>query len=64
MNLKVNQTFEISLKENPATGYLWQVLYEDLDKNGLSNVLQYKNSTFKTNAIIGGDGVRIMQFQV
>ena len=55
------------LKENPTTGYIWQVIDSDLEKNGLTQVLKMKGSQFAQDenrrGAVGVGGVRTMQFQ-
>jgi hypothetical protein len=35
VKLKVGQSLEVLLKENPTTGYIWQVLDSLLEKEGV-----------------------------
>ena len=57
-----NETFEISLKSNPTTGYSWKWI-----KNQSSKVLDSVNATFiptkVAEGIVGSGGIEIWKFK-
>ncbi len=39
VQLNVGDQFEVILRENPTTGYIWQVLDDDLKTEGLDSAI-------------------------
>ena len=68
LQIKQGDTFEILLKENPTTGYIWQTFPWDLENAGLAKVLKVRSSKYepdpKAKGAVGHGGTRIFQFQV
>ena len=68
LTFKQGDNFEITLKENPTTGYIWQILPSDLATQGLDKVLKVRGSKYeqdpKSRGAVGHGGVRKFQFHV
>ena len=66
LQLKQGDTFEIHLKENPTTGYIWQTFPWDFETAGLTKVLKVRSSKYEADAkakgAVGHGGVRTFQF--
>ncbi len=60
--LTVGQTLEVLLKENPSTGYIWEVLESELKKNNLYGVISPRVHSYEQDenrrGAVGVSGVR------
>ena len=60
--LTVGQTLEVLLKENPSTGYIWEVLETELKKNNLYGVISPRGHIYEQDenrrGAVGVSGVR------
>ena len=60
--LTVGQTLEVLLKENPSTGYIWEVLETELKKNNLYGVISPRGHSYEQDenrrGAVGVSGVR------
>jgi inhibitor of cysteine peptidase len=60
VDVKVNDLVEVSLEENPTTGYRWAA--ESLDEASLK--LEYSGFISHPDAAIGSGGTRTLRFRV
>lgn len=64
----MGETIEILLKENPTTGYIWQILDDELDRAGLKSVLRIKGSQYAQDenrrGAVGVGGTRRIELVV
>ena len=69
MSLDVNSLFEVTLSENPTTGYSWIVLDSDLKVHKLDTVLKLIKESYQSNPppgemIVGYGGFKTLTFDV
>ena len=67
--LDVKSLFEVTLSENPTTGYQWMVLDQDLKQNNLDTVLKLVKESYQSNPppgekIVGFGGFKTLTFEV
>ena len=64
----VGETFEVILKENPTTGYIWEIFESELKKGGLLGVVRPRKHRYEQDenrrGAVGVGGVRIFTFEV
>jgi len=46
VEVKVGETLEVKLRENPSTGFRWLVLDQLLKKNSMHDVVKESNASF------------------
>ena len=68
VTLNVGDSFEVMLRENPTTGYIWQVLDDDLTSEGLINAIKVESANYvqdqNRRGAVGVGGIRTFQFKV
>ena len=66
--VKVGDTFEVILAENPSTGYIWEIFGSELKKGGLDGIVRPRSHRYdsdeNTRGATGMGGVRIFTLEV
>ena len=67
---KVGDKFEVSMEENPSTGYVWLLLDQELEFHGLKGVIRLSNSRFEppksqeeAPILVGAPGTRFIEIE-
>ena len=70
VTVKVGEKFEVTMEENPSTGYVWLLLDQELEFHGLKGVVRLSDSRYepaKTNEdapiLVGAPGKRTMELE-
>ena len=68
--VKVGDKFEISMEENPTTGYVWLMLDQELEFHGLKGVVRLSDSRYEpakqqedAPIMVGAPGTRTMEME-
>ena len=68
VQVRVGDTFEVLLRENPSTGFRWTIIDSLLEESNLQNILRQKGSTFKADenrrGAVGIGGIRSVEFEI
>ena len=68
VTLTKGETLEVLLKENPSTGYIWEIFESDLEKENLKSVIHPIGHSFESDenrrGAVGVGGIRKMKFEV
>ena len=70
MTVKVGEKFEISMEENPSTGYVWLLLDQELEFHGLKGIIKLSDSRYEpaksqedAPILVGAPGTRTMELE-
>ena len=68
VEVKPGDTIELTVRENPTTGYKWTIVDAEMEASGLSSVIRLSDTEFETDkskrGAVGVGGRRTLVFDV